>query len=392
MKTCNEILQESTAKGLRVDVESLAVRINAHSESVLKFGEALSKVAPGMRPSSTQEIGKYLFQTLGYESLKKTINGKDCVDLETLNKIYAKTHDESVKMILDVRKEIKVLGQLKRMMKDVKAGRVHVEFTDDCSSGRIYSKNPSLQTFSKECRECVIPDDGNSFVGADYCQQELQIMAVASQDKNLLKLLDSGEDLHTAVAKEALGKNTISPEERMFGKVLNYGIPYGMEKDGLAGRLGCSREAAEMMLGRYWLKFPELHSWLESAKDFAEKNGFTTTLLSGKVCGVQHKSSAGLEYKKDIRRCVNHILQGTAADILKILVEKIEIAFPGSLRMVIHDAVLVECRFDQVSMVSQKLEELMEEAGREFNLRAVVKFGQSWAQLHEEVADVEDAE
>jgi len=235
-------------------------------------------------------------------------------------------------------------------------GRLHTTFNQTAATtGRLSSNNPNLQNIpirtelGREIRACFVAEPGNLLVSADYSQVELRILAHIAHEPALVEIFEKGEDVHTATACRVFGvqPDEIDPGMRSKAKMINYGIVYGLSAWGMADRLDIPQEEADEFIQRYMAGFPAVARFIEETIAQGTEHGYVSTLF-GRRRQVPELRSRRWEMRRQGERfAVNMVIQGTAADIMKVAMVRCEDALSEaglSSRMVlqIHDELLFE--------------------------------------------------
>ena len=239
---------------------------------------------------------------------------------------------------------------------DPETGRIHTTFNQvAAATGRLSSVNPNLQNIpirsdvGRPVRGCFVAESGHRLLSADYNQVELRVLAHVAGEDALREIFASGEDVHDATAAEVLGAqaDAVGPAERSKAKMVNYGIAYGLSAFGLADRLQISREEAAAYIERYFERFPAIRRFIDETIDAAERDGFVTTLMGRRRAIPELRSGQRQRRSLGERLAVNTVIQGTAADIIKVAMLRCHerLAADGMetrLVLQIHDELLFE--------------------------------------------------
>ena len=280
-------------------------------------------------------------------------------------------------------------------------GRIHTHLQQNgTTTGRLSSHDPNLQNIpisgedGLALRKLFIAPDGWTLVSIDYSQMELRLAAILSGEKGLLKIFKENGDIHTSVASQVLGvpEDAVTADQRASAKAINFGILYGMGAQSLRQTLKVSFADAERFLVEYKKAFPMLFTYFDSVKKQALSSGFVTTAF-GRVRPIEGASSS-LQFVRSQaeRMAVNSVVQGTAADVIKLAMVGVdamiqERALGDQVRMVlqIHDELLFEIRPDVVDSVVGDIITIMESVyppnQTPIRLTANAKKGQSWGSL-----------
>jgi DNA polymerase I len=252
-------------------------------------------------------------------------------------------------------------------------GRIHTTFSQVvAATGRLSSNNPNLQNIpirtalGREIRACFVAEPGNVLISADYSQVELRVLAHIAGEEVLKQIFRRGEDVHTATASAILG---VAPEEldagsRSKAKMVNYGIVYGLSAFGLSDRLGISREEAQDFIDRYLEGFPAVKEFIATTIDQATENGYVTTLMGRRRQIPELRARNRQVRQLGERLAVNTVIQGTAADVIKLAMVHAERALEEAglatrLVLQIHDELLFEGPTEEASRAVELVVEEM---------------------------------
>lgn len=346
--------------------------------------------------SSPKQVSFLLFDKLGLTPLKRTKTGfsTDMEVLEQLSSIH-----EAPALILRHR----MLSKLKSTYVDVlpqmvnhRTGRIHTSFNQmQTATGRLSSSNPNLQNipvrtdYGREIREAFVPDEGFTFVGADYSQIELRILAHLAKDEKLLEVFEKDRDVHreTAVALFGVGEDEVTPELRRRAKIVNFGILYGMTPFGLSKELKIPQPEAKKYIDDYFDRYPGVRLFVDTTLEKAREREFVETLL-GRRRYLRDINSRNQTLRQAAERMgVNAPVQGTAADIIKMsmialarLLEKEKL--DAHIILQVHDELILEARSEVVEEVGAHLKRVMEGViTLDVPLKVDVKVGFSWGEL-----------
>ena len=346
-------------------------------------------------PKQLQEI---LFEKHQLRVIKKTPSGQPSTDEEVLEEL-ALDHPLP-KRILEYRGLAKLKStytdKLPRMVNPA-TGRVHTNYGQAVAvTGRLSSTDPNLQNIpvrtaeGRRIREAFIAAPGHCIVSADYSQIELRIMAHLSGDAALLKAFKEGADVHRATAAEIFGTPPadITPEQRRYAKVINFGLIYGMSAFGLASQLGIERSAAQNYMDRYFQRYPGVADYMQRTRQSARETGYVETVFGRRLYLPEIRAQNQGRRQGAERAAINAPMQGTAADITKlamVAVQRwIESERIGSrLIMQVHDELVLEVPDAELELVKVRLPALMAGvAALSVPLDAEVGAGPNWEQAH----------
>jgi DNA polymerase-1 len=270
-------------------------------------------------------------------------------------------------------------------------GRIYPEFDQTgTATGRLSCKKPNLQNIpirdelGKKVRNAFVAEEGFLLISADYSQIELRILAHLSKDETLQRAFLEDKDIHGETAKLLFGDES----QRRMAKMVNYGITYGMSAFGLAQRLGIPYEEADIFIRSYFYNFPGVKTWIEKTLKFARENGYVRTIY-GRIRHVPEINNPNRQVRELMERiAVNSPIQGSAADLIKLAMIKIEKEFErnnldAGIVLQIHDELLVESPEDKVEIVKEIVRNGMEQA-MEFDvpIKVEIGIGKSWLEAH----------
>jgi DNA polymerase-1 len=315
---------------------------------------------------STQQVARVLF-----DELKLTPGRKGKTGYSTDTRVLRTIRDEHpiVEVIEDWRELTKLvntyLGPLPTLIGD--DGRLHTHFNQAvAATGRLSTSNPNLQAIpirtelGREIRSAFVAEPGHRLVSADYSQVELRILAHVSGEPKLREAFARGEDIHAATAAEVLGKDqaTLTKDERNIAKMVNFGIIYGISAFGLSENLEIPRDEAQTYIDTYLARFPLVQDFIQRTIEQAERDGYVTTLLGRRRPVPEIRASNRQTRGLGERLAVNSVMQGTAADIIKIAMVNIHRRLRDEGRnsrlvLQVHDELLVEAPDAEVSTIKE---------------------------------------
>ena len=315
---------------------------------------------------STQQVARVLF-----DELKLTPGRKGKTGYSTDTRVLRTIRDEHpiVEVIEDWRELTKLvntyLGPLPTLIGA--DGRLHTHFNQAVAATcRLSTSNPNLQAIpirtelGREIRSAFVAEPGHRLVSADYSQVELRILAHVSGEPKLREAFARGEDIHAATAAEVLGKDqaTLTKDERNIAKMVNFGIIYGISAFGLSENLEIPRDEAQTYIDTYLARFPLVQDFIQRTIEQAERDGYVTTLLGRRRPVPEIRASNRQTRGLGERLAVNSVMQGTAADIIKIAMVNIHRRLRDegrSSRLVlqVHDELLVEAPDAEVSTIKE---------------------------------------
>jgi DNA polymerase-1 len=317
---------------------------------------------------STQQVARILFEKLELTPGRKGKTGYS-TDTRVLQRIR---QDHEIVPILEEWRELSklmntYLGPLPTLLGD--DGRLHTTFNQTvAATGRLSTSNPNLQAIpirtelGREIRSAFVAETGHRLVSADYSQVELRILAHVSGEPRLRDAFARGDDIHAATAAEVLGKDqaTLTKDERNIAKMVNFGIIYGISSFGLSENLEIPRDQAQEYIDTYMARFPMVQDFIQRTIEQAERDGYVTTLLGRRRPVPEIRASNRQTRSLGERLAVNSVMQGTAADIIKVAMVNIERRLrdegrASRLVLQIHDELLAEAPDVEVSTVNEIL-------------------------------------
>lgn len=370
--------------------KSLSSRINELTDLIYK------EVGHEFNINSPKQLGVALFEELKLPCKKKTKSGYS-TNAEVLESLR---YDHAViEYILEYRSLTKLKstycdGLLKVIAPD---GRIHTSFNQvETRTGRISSLEPNLQNIpirtplGRELRKFFIAGDGETLIDADYSQIELRVLADLSNDENMINAFNSGVDIHTTTASQVFGLpvDMITKELRSRAKAVNFGIVYGIGAFSLAKDIGVSRKEAQEYINNYLATFSGVDKYMNHMIELAKERGYSETLFNRRRYLPELSSSNHMLRAFGERVARNMPIQGTAADIIKIAMVKVDKRLTDEnmksrLILQVHDELIVEAPEDEAEKALEIVTQEMENACKmKVCLRADGKIGKTWFDAH----------
>ena len=342
--------------------------------------------------NSTKQLGQLLFEKLGLPPVKKTKTGYS-TNAEVLEKLKGK--HPIIPAIMDYRMMTKLKstyadGLIKVIQDD---GRVRTTFQNlVTATGRLSSTEPNLQNIpvrtdlGAEIRKMFVPKPGYVLVDADYSQIELRVLAHIAEDATMQQAFCSGADIHTATAAQVFGVPVaeVTPLQRRNAKAVNFGIVYGISEFSLAEDIGVSRYEAREYIDNYLANYRGVRTYMKKVVEDARSIGYTQTLY-GRRRYIPELKSSNFNIRSGAERiALNTPIQGTAADLIKLAMIRVENAlnahYPeAKLLLQVHDELIVECPEGLADKVAELVSREMENvANLHVPLTAEAKIGKSW--------------
>ena len=350
---------------------------------------------PGFNPNSPKQLGVVLFEKLGLPVVKKTKTGYS-TDVKVLEELRGK--HPLVDTILQYRALAKLhstyLEGLKPLINRT-TGRIHTHFQQTVTvTGRLSSTDPNLQNIptrtetGRGIRALFVPGEGYDWLlSCDYSQIELRILAHVSQDPLMLESFRENQDVHARTASEVFGVplDLVSHEMRGRAKAVNFGIVYGISDFGLAVQLGCSRKEASEFIENYLSRYKGVKEYMERMKALARSQGYVTTLLGRRryLPDINNRNFNLRSFAE--RTAINTPIQGTAADIMKLAMLRVDAALRKSglsfqVLLQVHDELVLEVKEAEREAAAALVQTEMQNAFKlDVPLLAEVNYGKDWA-------------
>jgi len=319
--------------------------------------EAHASVGHEFNLGSPKQLQEVLFGELGLPKTKRTKTGYT-TDADALAWLAAQTEHELPVIMLRYREQSKLRTTVEGLIKTIAAdGRIHTTFNQTvAATGRLSSADPNLQNIPVRTDEgrairrgFVVGEGYESLLTADYSQIELRVMAHLSEDEGLIEAFTSGEDLHTTAASQVFGvpKEQVDPEMRRKIKAMSYGLAYGLSAFGLSQQLGITADEARRLMDAYFERFGGVRDYLHRVVEEARATGYTQTILGRRRYLPDLNSDNRQRREMAERMALNAPIQGTAADIVKIAMLKVDRALTEAklrsrMLLQVHDEIVLE--------------------------------------------------
>ncbi len=394
------VLMHMEYHGIMVDVEKLKDLSRSFEERMLQIESDIYRIAgEEFNIRSTQQLGTILFEKLNLPVQKKTKKKTGySTDVEVLTSL-AEKHELPALVLMH-----RTLAKLKSTYADAlvelihpETGRIHTSYNQTVTAtGRLSSSDPNLQNIpirgeeGKEIRKAFIPQKGWSLVSADYSQIELRILAHCSNDPILIESFINDEDIHTRTASEVFQvfPSFITPEIRNQAKAINFGIIYGMSPFGLSKALGISQKMAKTYIDNYFLRYSGVRDYIEEALQKARKDRISSTLL-GRIRHIPDIDSENKNLRGVAERiAINTIIQGTAADLIKLAMIQVDDAltkgkYRSAMLLSVHDELVFEVPEEELAAISELVKHIMEKVwDLKVPLKVNIQSGRNWAEAH----------
>lgn len=390
---CLYALYEMEKNGIRVDGEALhqyGKKLRTRIEELT--AEIHAMAGEEFNINSPKKLGEILFEKLGLKNGKKTKTGYS-TSAEVLEKL--KDAHPIIPKILEYRQLTKLNSTYAEGLAGyIRAdGRIHGKFHQTVTvTGRISSADPNLQNIptrmplGREIRKVFIPEEGSVFVDADYSQIELRVLAHMSGDAALIAAYQADEDIHAITASQVFDVplDQVDSTLRRKAKAVNFGIVYGISSFGLGQDLDISRKEAEGYIEKYFATYGKVKEFLDRTVEDAKKNGYTVTMFGRRRPIPELASSNFMTRSFGERAAMNAPVQGTAADIIKIAMVRVNRRLKkehlqSKLVLQIHDELIIETKKEEVEIVQKILvQEMMHAADLAVPLLVDANVGDSW--------------
>lgn len=388
------------------EMENRGVRVN--KEELESYGQRLEtriteieqqiyeEVGEKFNINSPKQLGVILFEKLELPFAKKTKTGYS-TSADILDKL--KDDYPVVSDILEYRQLTKLKSTYAEGLSHFieEDGRIHGKFNQTITAtGRLSSTEPNLQNIpirmeiGKEIRKVFIPKEGYIFLDADYSQIELRVLAHMSGDEQMIQAYREEQDIHKITASQVfhIPLEEVTPLQRSNAKAVNFGIVYGISSFGLGQDLNISKKEAEGYIKKYFATYPKIKEFLDGLVQFGKEKGYVLSLMNRKRQVPELSSGNFMQRSFGERIAMNSPIQGTAADIIKIAMVRVnrrlkEEKLESQLLLQVHDELLVETKIEEKERVKKILEEEMFHAMElKIPLEVDVQEGENWYEAH----------
>jgi DNA polymerase I len=373
------VLGRMERRGIAIDPHVLSRMSGEFAQRAGALEAEIKELAGGpLNPGSTKQVSDFLFGKLGLEGGKKTKTGAWSTSASVLDELAEAGH-ELPQRILDWRQ----ITKLKSTYTDALPGfvnptthRVHTSYAlASTTTGRLSSSEPNLQNIpirteeGRKIRRAFIADPGMKLVSADYSQIELRLLAEIADIPALRQAFREGLDIHAMTASEMFGVpvKDMPPDVRRRAKAINFGIIYGISAFGLANQLGIARDEAGAYIRKYFERFPGIRAYMDETKAFCKQNGYVLTLF-GRKCHYPDIVNSNPSIRAfNERAAINARLQGTAADIIRRAMIRMDDALRkhkliGQMLLQVHDELIFEVPDGEVEKTLPVVKKVMEDA------------------------------
>ncbi|MDA0377153.1 MAG: DNA polymerase I [Proteobacteria bacterium] len=399
-----KILSSMENNGIKIDQTILGKLSKKFEIEIQNLEKKIFKISgEEFNIASPKQLGDIIYDKLKIAGTKKTKKGNLATNVSVLENLADQGH-EFPKLILNWRQKSKLKNTYTDTLPTYinnKTKRVHTSFLlAATTTGRLASANPNLQNIpiknieGKEIRSAFISEKNSNLISADYSQIEMRILSHMGDVTELKKAFLNKEDIHNLTASQIFGVSIHDVDEdmRRKAKAINFGIIYGISSYGLAKQISVSNTEAESFLRSYFTKFPEIKEFMNETIKFCRKNGYVKTLFDRKCHfpNINDKNHTLRTFQE--RACINAPIQGTAADVLRLAMIKIdnkieEKNINANLLIQVHDELLLECQEKDVVNVQKQVSYEMEHASEpllkfSIPLTVDIKSGKNWSEAH----------
>ena len=394
-----EVLFRIERNGVLIDPALLERQSHELGQKMFELEARAHQEAGGpFNLNSPKQIGEIFFDRLKLPVVKKTPSGAPSTDEEVLEKLALDF--PLPKTLLEYRSLTKLKStytdKLPKMV-NPDTGRVHTNYGQATAvTGRLASTDPNLQNIpvrtaeGRRIREAFVAPPGSVIVSADYSQIELRIMAHISEDASLLRAFEAGEDIHRATAAEIFNRKLgeVTPEERRYAKVINFGLIYGMSAFGLAQNLGLERATAQTYIDNYFARYPGVADYMRRTREQAREQGYVETVFGRRLWLPEIRGSNAPRRAGAERAAINAPMQGTAADLIKLSMVAVQEwlerqRLASMMVMQVHDELVLEVPESELATVKTELPKLMAGVAKlKVPLLVELGAGPNWEKAH----------
>jgi DNA polymerase-1 len=380
------VLAGMERRGVTVDVSVLsAIGLECENSMARLQAEIYALAGEEFNLGSPQQLGVILFEKLGIPGGKRNKTGWG-TGVEVL---HALEHPIAAK-ILDYREVAKLKNTYIDAIPGLVEGdgRLRTQFNQTVTAtGRLSSSNPNLQNIpvrselGRRIRRAFVAEEGKLLLAADYDQIELRLMAHLSGDAAMREAFQTGQDIHDFTAREIFNTTEVSAQQRRVAKSVNFGLLYGMSDFGLAQRLEIPKTQAREMMAAYFARFPSVKAYIAGVLEEGRANGYVSTLLGRRRYMPALRSSNYMQRAAAEREATNAPIQGSAADLMKMAMVRLEGLVPGML-LQIHDELIFEVDAADARDLAPVVKREMESAlSLEVPLGVSLKWGANWFEV-----------
>jgi len=394
------VLATMERNGVKLDLDDLkSITTTLREDIIVLENEIYTLAGTEFNISSPKQLGDILFVRLKLDSNARVTKTKQFITNEEILQRLKSKHP-IIDKVLEYRGLKKLLStyvEALPLLVDKRTGRIHTSFNQAvASTGRLSSNNPNLQNIpvrderGREIRKAFVPAQGSIFLSADYSQIELRLMAHLSQDKNMIADFLSGSDIHAATASKIFGVEIkdVTREMRSRAKTANFGIIYGISSFGLSERLTIGRKEAKELIDGYFNSYPGVRIYMEESIKKARGLGYVTTMYGRKRYLPDIQSRNQVVRGNAERNAINAPIQGSAADIIKIAMVRIDKrmkdeGYSSKMILQVHDELIFEAEATELEKLRDMVIYEMENAAElSVPLKVDCGTGKNWLEAH----------
>jgi DNA polymerase I len=399
-----EVLARMERRGISIDRNILSRMTGEFSQRMAGLEAEISEIVGGpFNPGSPKQLGDILFGQMGLPGGKKTATGAWSTTASVLEDLAAEGHQLPARVL-----EWRQIAKLKSTYTDAlpgfvnpSTGRVHTAYAlASTTTGRLSSSEPNLQNIpirteeGRKIRRAFVAPQGRKLISADYSQIELRLLAHLADIPALKRAFEDELDIHAMTASEMFGVpiEGMPSEVRRRAKAINFGIIYGISAFGLANQLSIPRNEAGDYIKKYFERFPGIRDYMEATKKIARANGYVTTLFGRKCHYPRINASNPSERAFNERAAINAPLQGTAADIIRRAMVRMDDALTkaglsAQMLLTVHDELVFEAPDDEIEATLPVVAKVMVDAPEpavklHVPLRVDARAAQNWDEAH----------
>ncbi len=390
----SEVLAEMEYQGLTVDQEELARQSEDLSSRIKDIEKDIIELAgEEFNIGSPKQLGEILFDKLNLPNGKKTKTGYS-TGAEVLNEL--KSYHPIIEKILDYRQLTKLFSTYIEGIKQniFEDGKVHTIYMQALTTtGRLSSLDPNLQNIpirteeGRKIRKIFIPEKGHAFLGADYSQIELRVLAHMADVKSLIEAFNQNQDIHTKTAQDVFHVDQVTSEQRRAAKAVNFGIIYGIGAWSLSEDIKVTPKEAQAFIDRYLSIYPEIKKYMEDIVQFAKDHEYVETLMHRRRYIPELKSPVFMQRAFGERTALNAPIQGSAADILKKAMVDLHRYLKdhdkqSRILLQVHDELILEVPSNELEEMKEIVPSMMSKAmDLKVELKTSCDVGHDWYEL-----------
>jgi len=401
-----KILADMEIKGVKVDNKFLKILSTKFKKKIDKIQKDVFKLSKKeFNIASPKQLGEILYNELKIADLKKTKKGSFATSAAVLEDLAFKGH-KFPQLVLDWRQVSKLKNTYSDSLPEhinSRTKRVHTSFLlAATTTGRLASSDPNLQNIpvksedGRDIRKAFIAEKGNILISADYNQIEMRILADLADVKELKKAFKNNEDVHSLTASQIFNVNIdkVNHDQRRKAKAINFGIIYGISQYGLAKQINVSNFEAEEFLNSYFLKFPEIKTYMSDTIKFCRKSGYVNNIFGRRshFININDKNFNVRNFQE--RAAINAPIQGSAAEIMRLAMIRLDKTLKDQknnktkMLLQIHDELIFESPKEEVKRISKIIVDEMssvtksEQHSFSIPLTVDLNSGENWGVLH----------